>query len=70
MDVGMAQVIKIDGAYKLPDDVLNKPQGSRFDFIFANGVWARSTGGESVSGTGSMMTNTVLYRNQLGQYIS
>ena len=61
----MPQIIKIDGLYKLPSDILEKSNEKRFDYIFEKGIWERSTKGESVSGSGSTIQNTILYRNQL-----
>ena len=61
----MPQIIKIKGLYKLPDDILESSNEKRFDYIFKNGVWERSTKGESVSGSGSTIQNTQIYRNQL-----
>ena len=61
----MPQILKIKGLYKLPDEILNSSNEKRFDYIFKKGIWERSTNGESVSGSGSTIQNTQLYRNQL-----
>ena len=65
----MPQIIKIDGLYKLPSDILEKSNEKRFDYIFEKGIWERSTKGESVSGSGSTIQNTILYRNQLKSFL-
>ena len=64
----MPQVIKFDGHYQLPARVLDQANDKRFDHIFTNGLWGRSTGGESMSGTGSTMAYTELYRQQLSLF--
>ena len=62
--------MKIDGVYQLPEEVLSKPSNERFNYIFETGLWARSTGGESVSGAGSTMQNTEIYREQMRHFLS
>jgi len=66
----MPQIIKISGSYELPADVRKLSNDSRFDYIFKSKFWARSTSGESVSGSGSTIKNTVIYRDQLKQFIN
>ena len=66
----MPQIIKIEGLYKLPVDVLERSNEDRFDYIFANGIWERSTKGESLSGSGSTIKNTTIYRNQLKSFLN
>lgn len=66
----MPQVIKFDGHYQLPAQVLDQANDKRFDHIFTNGIWGRSTGGESMSGSGSTMAYTELYRQQLSLFFS
>lgn len=65
----MPQIVKFDGVYRLPSEILASENSKRFDYIFEEGVWAKSTGGESVSGSGSTLTRTALYRNQLHQFL-
>ena len=61
LEIGMPQIIKVDGVYKLPDDVLDKPNNSRFDYIFKKGIWEGSTGGESVSGLGRVLSKILCF---------
>ncbi|MDA9967127.1 hypothetical protein N9D70_00825, partial [bacterium] len=65
----MPIVVNTDGAYKLPDAVYEETNEKRFDYIFDQGIWALSTGGESVSGSGSTSKNTVLYKSQLKAFL-
>lgn len=69
IDYIMPHILKINGVYSLPSQVANTSPEKRFDHIFENGVWARSTRGESVSGTGSMLENTQIYRRQLKLFL-
>ena len=66
----MPQVIKFDGQYQLPAEVLAQANDKRFDHIFTNGIWGRSTGGESMSGAGSTMAYTELYRQQMSLFFN
>ena len=65
----MPDILKIDGVYKLPDDILEKSNESRFDYIFQEGVWANEGQAESISGSGSTMDGSALYRTQLNQFL-
>ena len=65
----MPIVINTDGAYKLPDAVYEESNEKRFDYIFDQGIWARSTKGESVSGSGSTLKNTILYKSHLKTFL-
>lgn len=65
----MAAIVKIDGVYKLPETILEGSPESRFDYIYNAGVWSSGSEGESVSGSGSTIKNTELYREQLGQFL-
>ena len=64
----MQEIVMIDGLYKLPELILNSPNEKRFDYIYNSGAWAKSTNGESVSGSGSTIAYTELYRDQLKQF--
>lgn len=64
----MPQVIECNGVYQLPLQVLEQASEKRFDYIFEKRLWGGSNGYESVSGTGSTIANTEIYRNQLSQY--
>ena len=65
----MTRIVEIDGVYKLPEDVLEGAPETRFDYIFNAGVWAGGSEGESVSGSGSTIKNTELYREQLEHFL-
>lgn len=65
----VTRIVKIDGVYKLPENVLQGAPDSRFDYIFNSGIWAGSTNGETVSGSGSTIENTALYRKQLEEFL-
>jgi len=65
----MPTIVAYDGMYQLPKNVMDLDAGKRFDFIFDHGVWARSAGNESMSGSGSTIRNTELYRSQLNNYL-
>ena len=64
----MPQIIKIDGRYPLPSTMLDQPNEKRFDYIYSNRLWGASTQNESMSGAGSTIAYTTIYRNQLEQY--
>ena len=64
----MPQVIEFDGVYQLPPQVLEQASEKRFDYIFEKRLWGASNGHESVSGSGSTVSYTEIYRNQLLQY--
>lgn len=66
----MPQILPFDGLYNLPTEIIDAGNDSRFDYIFSEGIWARSTNGESHSGVGSTLEFTKVYRPQLQQYLS
>jgi hypothetical protein len=65
----MPQVIKILGAYQLPESVNELDNSERFNFIYKSGLWFGGSGNESRSGSGSTKKNTELYISQLSQYL-
>lgn len=65
----MPKVIKINGAYKLPDKINSQKNSAKFDYIFEAGVWRSNANIESHSGSGSTLENTKLYLDQLKQYL-
>lgn len=64
----MPQVINFSGAYQLPPQLLGRTSEQRFDYIFEKRIWGHSNGYESVSGSGSTIRYTEIYRDQLSQY--
>lgn len=65
----MPQIIKIPGSYQLPEEINNKDNSAKFDYIFDKGVWLRGSGGETRSGSGSTKESTRLYLSQLNQFL-
>ena len=43
----MPQILPFDGLYNLPTEIIDAGNDNRFDYIFSEGIWARSTNGES-----------------------
>ena len=65
----MAKIIKIQGAYKLPEAISHSDNSERFDYIYRSGLWLDGSEGESRSGGGSAKKATTLYKDQLNQYL-
>jgi len=65
----ISKIIKIQGAYQLPEAINQSDISGRFDYIYNSGLWLHSSQGESRSGVGNSKKNTMLYRDQLAQYL-
>ena len=64
----MPHVVKFNGLYNLPKEILSLDNDKIFDYINNFSIWG-GRNNESVSGKGSTLKYTVVYREQLKHFI-